>query len=290
MRADPRELVEPADGCEVAFGHDPDAVADVFDLREDVRRDEHRRGARSRVSDELVELLLMQRVEPARRLVEDQERGLRGDREQQREVLLVAVRVLAVLAPEVEVELLRDRFDVGVRDVAAQTRDVGDDRAAPPAAELGELARHVADPPLDRDRVAVRVEAEDRARATRRVAQAHEQLDRRRFAGAVRTEEAEDLALVHVEVDIEDPVSRAVVLGQLVGVDRDRHGRLLSRMRLMSAGSSSRRSSIWLPTVVSWRRAWPAGATAAPSPTCSRNTRGWAFRAAKTASMSSSAS
>src|SRR5256885_330606 len=91
-----------------------------------------------------------------------------------------------------------------------------------PAAELRKLARHVADALLHRDRVAVGIEAEDRRRAARRVAQAHEQLDRGGLPGAVRTEEPEDLALGDVQVQIEDPSACAVVLGELLGVDSAR--------------------------------------------------------------------
>jgi hypothetical protein len=50
----------------------------------------------------------VERVESARRLVEDEESRRRGKSEEERELLLVAVRVLAVLAAEVEIEPLRD--------------------------------------------------------------------------------------------------------------------------------------------------------------------------------------
>ena len=57
-------------------------------------------------------------------------------------------------------------------------------------------------------------------RAARWCEERREHLHRRRLAGAVRSEEAEDLARVDVEGDVVDGVSRAVVaLGELVDVD-----------------------------------------------------------------------
>ena len=58
-----------------------------------------------------------------------------------------------------------------------------------------EALRHVADAPLDAFRIAADVDAADRRRAARRLEQPAQHADRRRLAGAVAAEEAEDLAL-----------------------------------------------------------------------------------------------
>src|SRR2546423_1756446 len=85
------------------------------------------RSASRRVADQSVEVLLVQGIEAARGLVQDQEVRLGREGEQERELLLVPVRVLAVLAPEVQVEALRDGLDVSVRDATAQAGDVRHD-------------------------------------------------------------------------------------------------------------------------------------------------------------------
>ena len=108
------ELIQLPDGREVAVPHDRYAIADMLDLGEDMRRDEDRRAVAAGVTNQPVELLLVQRIEPARRLVEDEQGGLRRKREKERQLLLVAVRVLAVLATEIEVETFRDGLDLAV--------------------------------------------------------------------------------------------------------------------------------------------------------------------------------
>ena len=91
VRAHAGELVKLPDGGEVPLADDADAIADVLDLRQNVRRDEDRRAPAASVTNKPIELLLMQRVEPARGLVEDEQGRLWREREEQRQLLLVAV-------------------------------------------------------------------------------------------------------------------------------------------------------------------------------------------------------
>src|SRR5438552_1721391 len=93
---------------------------------------------------------------------------------------------------------------------------------------------------LEGNRVAIHVEPEDVGRAARRVDHAHEELDGGRLAGAVGAEVAEDLALVHREVQVEDASAAAIVLREALGLDRARHRVLPFRD---SAASALRRSS-----------------------------------------------
>ena len=72
------------------------------------------------------------------------------------------MRVLAVFAAEIEIETLRDGFDLTVSHVAAKTRDVGHDLRTSPTAELRQLAGDVSDLVFQRHGVAVGVEPEDR--------------------------------------------------------------------------------------------------------------------------------
>ena len=89
----------------------------------------------------------------------------------------------------------------------------------------GELARDVADPPVDGDRVGVRLDAEDHRPAAGRPDQVEQGPDRGRLAGAVRPEEPEHLALLDAQVDVDDPAVGAVGLGELFGLDDRGHGR-----------------------------------------------------------------
>ena len=62
----------------------------------------------------------------------------------------------------------------------------------------------IADPALDRERLARRIEAEHADLAGRDVGEAEQHQDRRRLAGAVRPEQAEDLAAPDRERDVVD--------------------------------------------------------------------------------------
>ena len=86
-----------------------------------------------------------------------------------------------------------------------------------------EALAHVADPPLHALGVLRDVDAEHEAGAGGGGEQAAQHADRRRLAGAVRAEEAEDLALVHAERDPVDGHEGAEALGELADLDGDGH-------------------------------------------------------------------
>ena len=105
---------------------------------------------------------------------------------------------------------------VGRVDAAAQVGEVLDRLAAGQLVVQRELARQVAEAPVDRDRVDGRVDAEDARPPGRRPDVVEQGPDRRRLAGAVGAEEAERLALLDLEVDVDDAAVLAVRLGQLL--------------------------------------------------------------------------
>ena len=80
-----------------------------------------------------------------------------------------------------------------------------------------------ADPVAPLGAALLRVDAEDRDGAAVARAVALEHLDRRRLAGAVRSEQAEDLALLDLEVDPADGLDLPVGLVQVVDGDGGRH-------------------------------------------------------------------
>ena len=89
-----------------------------------------------------------------------------------------------------------------------------------PAVEAHRVGQ-VADPALDQARLALRVEAHHPGLAARRLGQAEEHQDRRRLAGAVLAEQAEDLAPADDQVEVVDRGERPVALGQPTGPDDD---------------------------------------------------------------------
>src|SRR5207344_1350651 len=94
-----------------------------------------------------------------------------------------------------------------------------------------EVARQVAEPLANAHAVASRVEPEDAEPAVRRADQVEQQADRRRLAGAVRPQEAEDLAGLDREVDVDDPPVRSVALGQLLCADDLGHAASITTSR-----------------------------------------------------------
>ncbi len=101
QRLDPVDLDQPA------LADDRDAVAGLLDLAEDVARQEDRPALGLGLADDLVEGLLDERVEAGGRLVEDQQVGPMLERDDQPDLLLVALRVLLELAARVDVEAAR---------------------------------------------------------------------------------------------------------------------------------------------------------------------------------------
>ena len=67
------QVLDRAHGLDAAVVKDRDAVADVFHVREQVRRKEDGLAAAGEGDDEVLDLAAAQRVEAGRRLVEDDE-------------------------------------------------------------------------------------------------------------------------------------------------------------------------------------------------------------------------
>ena len=85
-----------------------------------------------------------------------------------------------------------------------------------------EVAREVPDPTPDLDALALDVEAEDRGRSRLLPLEVQERADRRGLPRTVRSEEAEDLARLDLQVEILDAAVVAVALRELVRLDSRR--------------------------------------------------------------------
>ncbi len=118
-----------------------------------------------------------------------------------------------------------------------------------------------ADPRLERRGVLADIDAEHGGRPAVRDAQALEDLDRRRLAGAVRPEQAEHLAGGDVEVDPVDGEDLAVALDQAANVDdrrrgdrpRGLHGAMVTRTPGAPAHPADRRSRLVVERVEAGR-------------------------------------
>ena len=114
--------------------------------RQDVARQEDRPALGLGLADDLVERLLDERVEARRRLVEDEQVGPVLERDDQADLLLVALRVLLELAASGRCRGARSSSAAGRPvDAAAQVGEVLDRLAAGQLVVQRELARQVAD-------------------------------------------------------------------------------------------------------------------------------------------------
>ena len=121
-------------------------------------------------------------------------------------------------------------------DGSAHAAEVGDDLAATHAAELRQLTGQVTDLAFHRNRIAIAIEPEDRRGSRRRMDESHEEPDRGRLACAVGSEKAEHLAFGDLEVEVEESMPRAVILGEPVHDDRAGHRFLRFSRRRISSG------------------------------------------------------
>src|SRR5262249_7384394 len=263
-----------------------DGVA-ALRLVEVVRRHEHGDAGLSERVDQPPELPARQRIDAAGGLVEKEDGGLVQDRASEREALPPAAGEIARerrLAARETGHLDHEPAPLGqlpcVEAVdAAEEADVLIDREQ---LVEREALRHVADAPLDAFRIARDVDAADRRGARRRHEQPAEHADRRRLAGAVAAEEAEDFAAVHVERHAVHRDEVADPARQSADADRVASFRRRSGGRGPSPGGGGTATVQWRARV--WlRRAgrWPAPgsdrarpATARPA----RRVRRWRWR------------
>src|SRR5438105_13519073 len=156
---DVHQFVDAAELDKAAFANDAHARARLLDLAQDVRGEKYGASFVARLFDHAVEFLLVKRVEAARWFVEDEHPWPMHEGLDEHDLALVAGRVLAKLPARVEVHPLDQLLQVGAVDPAAQVCEVLEDLPAGQAAVAGSLAGHVADEPLDLDRLCPAVQA-----------------------------------------------------------------------------------------------------------------------------------
>ncbi len=201
-----------------ALAQDPDPVAQGLDLAQDVGREEDRLAALLGLAGGVAEGDLHQRVEPARRLVEQQQVGPGREGRDQLHLLAVALREGPDLLAGVELEAVHELVAVGAVDAAAQPGQELQGLGAGHRGPQERLAGHVGHPPVGRHRVAPGVDAEQRGAAAARPVQPEQEPDRGRLAGPVRSEVAVGLARLDRQVQ---PVEGDGVAVALAEVGRD---------------------------------------------------------------------
>ena len=218
----------------------------------------------ARLPDHRVELLLVQRVEAAGRLVQNENSWPVHEGLDEHDLALVARRVLAELAARVEVKAIDELLEVGMVDAASKVREVLEDLAAGQVGVERRLARHVADEPFDVDRSLPAVEACDARAARVRAQQRHEDADGRRLAGAVGPQEAEHLALADLQREVDDASLAAIAFGQALDLDHCfRHLVCLLRLQRSMIPLLSRSQNSWTSTISFIRRFALPGASCA---------------------------
>src|SRR4051794_19538243 len=271
MERELADRLDPVDLDEAALPDDRHAVARPVHLVDDVRRQEDRPAVVARLADEPEERLLDKGVKAGRRLIQDEQVGPVLERDDQPDLLLVALGVLLEAAAGVEVERVDELPDVGLVHAAAQVAEVRDGlRAGQPVVQI-ELARQVADAPMDRDRIRGRLDAEDLGASGRRTDEVEQDAHRRRLARPVRPEETEDLPLGDLEVKVGDAPVLAVRLRQAFGLDDSGHGPSRTKYRMYRAKPSARAVGCPAPgerQVVGDAERWPASARSLSTRRC----------------------
>ena len=211
---------------DAACVHDRDPVAEPFRLVQVMRRQEHGHlPPRSQPGDHVEELGADPRVESHRRLVEEEHARIRDERAGDLEppALAAAVRADGTIDELREAEYGGELVDARLRLAPVDFPEARVDVEVAPtgqrAVDDGLLEDDAAQAP-SRERMLRDVEAGEPGRAARRRDCRRQHPDRRRFAGAVRAQQAEDLAGRDVEVDAFDRLDAArVELAEIVHFD-----------------------------------------------------------------------
>jgi hypothetical protein len=197
-------------------------------------RQEHGRPRLAQAADLVPHAGSGLRVEPGRRLVEEQDRRTMDDAEPDVEPTLHAARVGAdrPVGGRLEVERRQELGGslLGARLVHAVEASLDHELAPTGLGRVGRPALgDVADPLADHLGLAPQVGARDRRLAGRRREQRGKHPQRRGLAGPIGTEEAEDLADADLEIDaadgLDDALPRAEGSDQIVGGDHRATGR-----------------------------------------------------------------
>ena len=187
---------------DLAFADDADAGAQALDFAEDVGGEENGDAAGVFFADEVEEIALHERVEAGGGLIEEEQLGAVQQALHDADFLLVAVGKVADAAVLLELHDVGQLFDALGAIAIVKTGGILEQVFDFHAFVIVDLRRQVADISADLRAMFGHILAKNLAGAAGGVDQRQEQADGGGFAGAVRPNEAEDLAFLHFERDI----------------------------------------------------------------------------------------
>ncbi len=198
---------------------DAHPVAQALDLGQDVAGEQDGPAAVAEPAHAGLEAALHDRVQAGRRLVEEQQVHLGGQRCHQRHLLSVALGVGASPLREVELEEVHELGAPGGDQPTSESTEEVDDLATAQVRPQGDVPRHIGETAMQLGRLPPRV-APEQPDLTRVCAEQTEQHpDGGGLPGAVGAEEAVDLALADPEVQTVECAGAAEGLDQVLDVD-----------------------------------------------------------------------
>ena len=159
------------------------------------------------------ELLLVQRIQSARRLVQNQQLRLVHESLHQPHLQLIAPGIFAKLLAQVELQPLCDALDSRVISPASQVAEIDENLAPGQVIPQSELARQIPCHGFDSHAVGSHIFAEDAGMAAGGANQVHQHADGGGLARAIRPQEAEHFPGLHAQIQVNYAPRRAVILG-----------------------------------------------------------------------------
>src|SRR5208282_1182465 len=236
-----------------------DAVAKAFRLFNVMRRQQDRLLLPPHLLDDVVNFAAHLRVKTGRRLIEKNHLRIIHQRHRQREPLLLAAGKLAVESAAflVELEALQQVIRIGA--LAIEVRKQVDRFLHANLVGKGSRLQHRADRLFELLAAPLRIKPAHSRAATIRRPHSFQNFDRGRLAGAVRTKQAENLALFDGKAHSAQRLDCAVALVQVLDLD-DRFAHTLnssSRFDEITLHHNphlpSESGPLWLPALM-WSR------------------------------------
>ena len=222
------EAGERVAGDDLAVVHDDDAIAEALCLLHVVRRVEQRLAAPAQLLEVVEDGVSALRIDADRRLVEEQHVGIMDERGRDVQAPLHAAAERARLVPGAidQADEVQRGVDALVEQRARQAVERTEEAQVRCGAEVlvdREFLRHDADATLGVEAVFAQLDAigacADEHLAAVGADQSAEHRDRRRLAGTVWAEQADDLARADGDREVGDDGAVAVRFGQASGFE-----------------------------------------------------------------------